>query len=80
MDRAEKAAYTLTKPLKVGKTYNSKGIYSFVLQESVSTADDNMELGIADYYLHFPDAKPPLRKPDSNTEEKTDTSGKKVWL
>ena len=47
-------AYLLTKPLKVGKTYNGHGIYSFVLQEVVSTDNDNFELGIANYYLHFP--------------------------
>lgn len=51
---AEKLAYLLTKPLKVGKTYQGEGVFSFVLQESVSTDNDNLELGIADYYKHFP--------------------------
>lgn len=53
-DSAEKLAYLLTKPLKTGKTYQGEGVYSFVLQESVSTDNDNLELGIADYYKHFP--------------------------
>ena len=80
-DRVEKAAYTLTKPLKIGKTYNSKGVYSFVLQESVSTKNDNMELGIADYYLHFPESEfLPEPEPDAKPEVDPDIPGKKVWL
>lgn len=68
----DKVAYLLTKPLKVGKTYQGEGIYSFVLQEVVSTEDDNIELGIADYYKHFP---------KNTTEEKVDkTDERKVWL
>lgn len=49
----DKLAYTLSKPLKVGHVYNDKGIFIFVLQEVVSTDNDNLELGIADYYKHF---------------------------
>lgn len=79
-DTIDKTAYALTKPLKVGKTYNNKGIFSFVLQEVVSTDDDNMELGIADYYKHFPkestEVIPPPKKEGSS---ETDTE-KKVWL
>lgn len=72
----EKNAYLLTKPLKVGKTYNNQGIYSFVLQEVVSTDDDDMELGIADYYKHFP------KQDNSNEDDNISDSntGKKVWL
>lgn len=48
-------AFTLSKPLKVGHSYEEEnGIYKFVLHEVNSTDDDNFELGIADYYLHFP--------------------------
>lgn len=54
VDSVEKTAYSLTKPLKVGMTYNNRGVYSFILHEVMSTDDDNMELGIADYYKHFP--------------------------
>lgn len=72
----EKNAYLLTKPLKVGKTYNNKGIYSFVLQEVVSTDNDNIKLGIADYYRYFPK--------ETNIEDTvnniTSESRKKVWL
>lgn len=84
-DSGDKLAYLLTKPLKVGKTFNGSGVYAFVLQEVVSTDDDNMELGIADYYKHFPKAAQP--NPDTDTDpDGTDkdsistNSGKKVWL
>lgn len=82
-DSLEKNAYLLTKPLKVGKHYNNKGIYSFVLQEVVSTDDDNMELGIADYYKHFPklseDNDIDNNENNGSSDDET-TSGKKVWL
>lgn len=69
-------AYALTKPLKPGHTYNDMGVFKFVLQEVNTTDDDNFELGIADYYLHFP-------KPDSGETPDTPPDsrpGKKVWL
>lgn len=82
-DSLEKLAYLLTKPLKLGAVYNNRGVYSFVLQEVVSTDDDNHELGIADYYKYFEKKT----NPDSTTDEsdeKDDSSsredGKKVWL
>lgn len=49
-----KLAYALTKPLKLGWSFNNKGCYKFVLQEVNSTSDDNIELGIADYYKYHP--------------------------
>lgn len=69
-------AYALTKPLKLGGVFNGDGVYKFVLQEVNTTDLDNQELGIADYYTHFPPApseevEPPLDGRDS---------GKKVWL
>lgn len=85
-DSGDKLAYLLTKPLKVGKAYAGKGIYAFVLQEVVSTDDDNMELGIADYYLHFPremDAEPTGDgdgTDSNNSGDNANNGGKKVWL
>lgn len=80
-ESSEMNAYLLTKPLKVGKTYNGHGVYSFVLQEVVSTDNDNFELGIANYYLHFPKDK---TLETDNVDGKNDGSesdtGKKVWL
>ena len=79
-----KLSYLLTKPLKVGWLYNTSGVYSFVLQEVVSTDDDNHELGIADYYKYFskdhsiiePDYEESIVDPDNNTDE----DGRQVWL
>lgn len=68
-------AYALTKPLKLGKTYNGDGVFKFVLQEVNTTDDDNFELQIADYYKHFP------KQQDSNNDPPPDSRpGKKVWL
>lgn len=83
-----KLSYSLTKPLKVGGAYGAydiDGVYSFVLQEVVSTDDDNHELGIADYYKYFPkdadddsDAEhnDSVVDPDNNIDE----HGRQVWL
>ena len=59
-DDTNKMAFALTKPLKFAGVYGGKGVYKFVLQEVNSSDDDNMELGIADYYKHF------LHEPDEN--------------
>ena len=47
-------SYLLTKPLKLGWSFNGYGAYKFVMQEVNSTEDDNFELQIADYYKYFP--------------------------
>ena len=74
-------AYALTKPLKVGGVYNNEGIYKFVLQEVVPTDDDNIELGIADYYLHFPkDPTPLVERQEINPDILKTSDGKGVWL
>lgn len=83
-DSQTKLSYLLTKPLKVGSVYNTKGVYSFVLQEVVSTDDDNHTLGIADYYKYFPkdssstqtDNDESVIDPDNNVDE----DGRQVWL
>ena len=80
VDSPHKLSYALTKPLKVGISYNQQGTMKFVLQEVTATEDDNHELGIADYYKFFPreEVKPEPPAPPVMEEEKTD--GKKVWL
>lgn len=67
-------AYALTKPLKLGGAYNNMGVFKFVLQEVVTTDDDNLDYRIADYYKHFVNSSP------SPTTTEGDTTGKKVWL
>ena len=72
-----KLAYLLTKPLKTGKSYDKGGIYSFVLQEVVSTVDDNMELGIADYYKYFPHQD---SSDDGGSDDEEGTIDRRNWL
>jgi hypothetical protein len=81
-DADRKLAYFLTKPLKTGKSYNGSGVYSFILQEAVSTEDDNMQLGIADYYKHFPKDTETERETDMIIDPNgaADEDGRKVWL
>lgn len=76
-----KLAYLLTKPLKRGLTYNNDGTFKFVLQEVTATEYDNHELGVADYYRHFP------RNSSKDDDVPTDTPAddipsnrKKVWI
>lgn len=77
-----KLAYTLSKPLKLGWTYNGQGIYKFVLQEVNTTDDDNQELCIADYYKHFPKTTTVDHENGAviDTDNISETTGKKVWL
>lgn len=81
-ESSEKLAYVLSKPLKIGWIYNTDGVYSFVLQEAVSTDYDNHELGIADYYKHFPKEAAAQTTPGGSisSDNSSDNNGKKVWL
>lgn len=47
-------AYRLTKPFKLGGSYDDDGVVIFVMTECNSEFDDNPELHIADYYKYFP--------------------------
>lgn len=76
-DANPKIAYSLTKPLKVGSVYNNTGVYSFILQEVVSTEYDNHKLGIADYYKHFPKQKDDC---DCNTSDKQTSKNDAGWF
>lgn len=69
-----KLAYTLSKPLKIGRVYNQQGIFKFVMQEVTATADDNHELGIAEYYKHFP------KSVGSTHNDAGNETNKRVWL
>lgn len=75
-----KLAYLLTKPLKLGATFNNKGVFKFVLQEVTATEDDNHALGIADYYKHFPKKLVIDASEHTVPGETTTDTGKKVWL
>lgn len=79
-----KIAYALTKPLKVGHYYNDEGVYKFVLQETQTTDDDNQQIGIADYYKHFPKKTNNVTQntPNntSNPSNNSDNTERKVWI
>ena len=73
-------AYRLTKPFKLGGSYNGEGVLNFVLTECNTEDSDNIELHIANYYDHFPKEKPdePDTPSGGNTPDVPD--GKKVWF
>lgn len=76
-------AFGLTKPLKVGHTYNGHGIYAFVCSECQRTDDDNVELGIADYYKYY--NKDGTRKVSEESKggdvsDIEETNERKVWI
>lgn len=75
-------AYLLTKPLKLGGSYNKQGVFKFVLQEVTTTDDDNIELRIADFYKHFPKTTTVDIGEGSviNTDNTSEETGRKVWL
>lgn len=76
-----KLAYALTKPLMVGGIYNGKGVYSFLLSETMTTGDDNLSLCIADYYKHFSkDSEADGDDDSSNSGVSKETAGKRSWL
>ena len=87
MESAHMLAYALTKPLKFSSVYGENGVYKFVLQEVNTTDDDNQELGIADYWLHFPRGgeAPGQDGPDTPDDPTPDPepgtgSGRRKWL
>lgn len=75
-------AYELTKPWKLGGTYNGAGVFKFVLQEVNTTDNDNQELRIADYYKYFPKPSDDVVTPDTKIDPDNNITdaGKKVWL
>lgn len=81
-DSPIKLTYLLTKPLKLGWSFNGDGCYKFVLQEVVSTDNDKRDDGIADYYKTFDkeeqleDDSEPMINPSNVSEE----TGRQVWL
>lgn len=72
-------AYRLTKPFKLGGSYDENGVVIFVMTECNTENDDNIELHIADYYKHFP-------REEENNNSSVDTSvddldsGRRGWI
>ena len=74
-------AYRLSKPFKLGGSYNGNGVMYFILQECNTEDSDNFELHIANYYDYFPRDKISDTSDNKigNAESEND-SGKKVWI
>lgn len=73
-------AYRLTKPFKLGGSYNGNGILAFVLTECNTEDTDNIELHIPNYYDHFPRENMQSDQTgdsDSAPDDETDNGG---WL
>lgn len=77
-DCHEHLAYVLTKPLRMGSTYNGDGVFAFVMQEVETTDDDDLENLIADYYKYHPDPSRP--HPDLPNGGSDPSGTRKVWL
>lgn len=73
-------AYRLTKPFKLGGSYNGEGVLNFVLTECNTEDSDNIELHIANYYDHFPKEKPDEPDTPSGGDTPDVPDGKKVWF
>lgn len=71
-------AYRLTKPFKLGGSYNQNGILSFVMAECNTEETDDLENHIANYYQYFP------RETDgddfSDVSEETGGDETEAWL
>lgn len=77
-DCHEHLAYVLTKPLRMGSTYNGNGVFAFVMQEVETTDNDDLENLIADYYKYHPDPSRP--HPDLPNGGSDPNGTRKVWL
>lgn len=76
-------AYELTKPWKLGGTYNGAGVFKFVLQEVNTTDNDNQELRIADYYKYYPKNETDIDSVSENAGSdatSTEDTGRRGWI
>lgn len=77
-DCHEHLAYVLTKPLRMGSTYNKDGVFNMVVQEVETTDDDDLEQLVADYYKYHP--RPSSGEQPDNYNGGSDPEGtRKVW-
>lgn len=88
-DSHDVLAYRLTKPFKLGGSFNGSGVLNYVLTECNTEDTDNFELHIANYYKYFPQngqvsvsdetgkdgEGSPADTPSGDT-----TGGRKVWF
>jgi hypothetical protein len=79
-DSPEVLAYRLSKPFKLGGSFDNIGVFHFVLQECNTEDTDNKELHIANYYDHFPYDIPTEPEQGGETPPSEEASGRRVWL
>ena len=78
----EHLAYVLTKPLRMGSTYNGDGVFNFVVQEVETTDNDDLELLVADYYKYHPRPSTPdgTGSPNVGNGGSDPQGTRKVWI
>ena len=73
-------AYRLTKPFKLGGSFDDNGIVTFVMMECNTEQDDNLELHIADYYKYFPRVQEDNEEIPDNNLENTSSEEFRGWI
>lgn len=73
-------AYRLTKPFKLGGSYDDNGVVIFVMTECNTECDDNIELHIADYYKHFPREGADSNNISIDVSTDDSDSGRRGWI
>ena len=83
-DAPNPLAYRLTKPFKLGGSFDENGVVIFVMTECNSENDDNPELHIANYYKYFPREDTEVDNTSVNTavddEETVADTGRQGWI
>lgn len=75
-------AYRLTKPFKLGGSFDENGVVIFVMTECNTEYDDNLDLHIADYYKIHPRTNVDTQNITNNdsTEGEHDNAGVRGWI
>lgn len=73
-------AYRLTKPFKLGGSYDNDGIVIYVMTECNTEYDDNIDLHIADYYKFFPEEKSDENGDPTNTAVNDIANDGRGWI
>lgn len=80
-DAPNPLTYRLTKPFKLGGSFDENGVLIFVMTECNSEFDDNLDLHIADYYKFFPRTNSVVITDDSQNNDITEaTSEIRGWI
>ena len=78
-DSPEPLAYRMTKPYKLGGSFDKDGVLRLVLTECNTEDDDNLELHIADYYTYFPREGVDIA-PDQQQTTPLPSNERRMWI